>query len=172
MVKVKGNQKCLLRAIQEIAYKNRFRQQFIENKTNKGRKERREIRVFGIDGYVPEGWQGLARIIEVKRLFISKNKRHQTLSYYITNLATDDAWYLADIIRGHWFIENKFHYVKDVVMLEDKASTKNNLAAPILALFRNITFNLLKMTDKSIKYATEIFASYNIKQILNILFRT
>jgi predicted transposase YbfD/YdcC len=44
-------------------------------------------------------------------------------------------------IPGHWYIENKLHYTKDVTMREDKTSTKNKKEAANLTLFRDITFN-------------------------------
>lgn len=72
-------------------------------------------------------------------------------------------------IRSHWGIENKLHYTKDVTMREDWECTTNKKAASNLALFRNFAFNILKTKDKSIKYACEIFANYNIEDIYSIL---
>lgn len=79
---------------------------------------------------------------------------------------------MASGIRSHWGIENKLHYTKDVTMRKDAECTKNKLAAPILAHFRNFAFNILKMENKSIKYVSAIFANYNVKELLVILFRT
>jgi predicted transposase YbfD/YdcC len=75
-------------------------------------------------------------------------------------------------VRSHWHIENRLHYTKDVIMREDKECTKNKPAAANLALFRNFAFNILKTKDKSIKQATEIFANYNVNELLKILLRT
>jgi predicted transposase YbfD/YdcC len=74
-------------------------------------------------------------------------------------------------IRGHWYIENKLHYTKEVTMREDKTSTKNKKAAANLTLFRDITFNILNTKNKSIKYATEHFANSNLKELCNLLYR-
>jgi len=63
-------------------------------------------------------------------------------------------------VRSHWYIENKLHYTKDVIMREDKECTANKDAAAKLALLRNFAFNILKNSNKSIKHATEIFANY------------
>lgn len=57
-------------------------------------------------------------------------------------------------------------------MLEDSTCTKNKQAAPILALLRDFVFNILKTKNKSIKQATEIFANYNVKELLYIMYRT
>jgi hypothetical protein len=58
------------------------------------------------------------------------------------------------------------------MMQEDAKCTKNKRAEANLALFMNFAFNILKTKDKSIKQATEIFANYNVNELLNILFRT
>jgi predicted transposase YbfD/YdcC len=79
---------------------------------------------------------------------------------------------LAEGIRSHWHIENKFHYVKDVMMREDKECTSNKAAAANLALLRSLAFNILKTKNKSIKQATEIFANYNVNEMINVLCRT
>ncbi|KAA6332457.1 hypothetical protein EZS27_019036 [termite gut metagenome] len=68
-------------------------------------------------------------------------------------------------IRRYWYIENKLHYTKDVTMREDKTSTKDKKAATNLTLFRDIAFNILKTKHKSIKYATELFANTNLKEL-------
>ncbi|PID56008.1 MAG: hypothetical protein CR986_10545 [Ignavibacteriae bacterium] len=108
----------------------------------------------------------------MKRKFRSNKKEHNSNSFYITDLSTTDAEYVGKGIRSHWHIENKLHYTKDVIMREDKESTKNPIAAANLGLFRNFVFNILKEKDKSIKYATEIFENYPIKKIMTTLART
>jgi predicted transposase YbfD/YdcC len=87
-------------------------------------------------------------------------------------LKTDDAEYIADGICSHWGIENKLHYTKDAIMREDVECTKDKQAAANLSLFRDFAFNILKTTNKSIKYASEIFANYNVKELYNISSRT
>ena len=60
---------------------------------------------------------------------------------------------LKEAIRGQWGIENKVHWILDVVFREDDSrARKNNLAANMSALKR-ITLNILKQMsdDKSIR---------------------
>jgi predicted transposase YbfD/YdcC len=108
----------------------------------------------------------------VHRYFLSRHKEHKTDSFYVSDLQTDNAKLIAEGIRSHWYIENKLHYTKDVIMREDKECTANRTAAANLALFRNFAFNILKSANKSIKQATEIFANYNLNELFNILVRT
>lgn len=144
---------------------------FTEEEITRGRIEIRSTYLFEKKD-LPDGWDSVARVIYLKREFLSQKKYHSTDSFYITDLVSDDAQYIAGGIRSHWGIENKLHYTKDVIMREDKEGTKNKTAAANLALFRNFAFNILKTQNKSIKYATEFFANHNVKELISILFRT
>lgn len=47
-------------------------------------------------------------------------------------------------IRGHWGIENRLHYVKDVVFFEDSSPITNINAATNLSILTTIVINLLR----------------------------
>jgi predicted transposase YbfD/YdcC len=111
-------------------------------------------------------------MILLVREFIRKDKIHQTISFYISDLQTTDPKLLLQGIRGHWYIENKLHYTKDVIQKEDKTATGNKNAAANLSIFRNFCFNILKAKNKSIKYASEYFANKNVYELCNYLSRT
>lgn len=143
-----------------------------EEAINRGRLEIRETYLYAREDNLATGWQSIHTIAFVCRYFLSKKKEHKTESVYITDLKTNDASYIAQGIRSHWYIENKLHYTKDVIMQEDAKCTKNKKAASNLALLRDFAFNILKSKNQSIKQATEIFANYNVKELLYILFRT
>jgi len=162
----------LLAAVKQIVKSQQPIKQHICKEKSRGRKETRISSIFLVQDNIPTGWPSINRIVFVQREFISKDKYHKTDSYYITDLLSNDAAYLAQGIRSHWFIENKLHYVKDVFMKENIASTKNKVAAPNLAILRDFTFNILKKENRSIKYASEIFANYNVKDLFNVLTRT
>jgi predicted transposase YbfD/YdcC len=172
LVQVKGNQPKLKAAIEEtlivgepIAY-NR------EEAIVRGRLEIRETYLYARQNNLDAGWESVNLIIHLYRNFLSKHKEYKSDSFYVSDLQTDDARFIAQGIRSHWHIENKLHYTKDVTMREDKECTKNKTAAPILALLRNITFNICKSENQSIKIATEIFANYNVKELFQKIIRT
>jgi predicted transposase YbfD/YdcC len=79
----------------------------------------------------------------VQREFVSKNKTHKTDSFYVTDLQTNDAKYMAAGIRSHWGIEN----TKDVIMREDAECTKDRQAAANPALIRDFAFNIKNKTQ-------------------------
>jgi predicted transposase YbfD/YdcC len=134
--------------------------------------EIRETYLYRRQDNLDEGWESINLIVYVRREFLRGDREHKTDSLYISDLHTDDAKRIATGIRSHWHIENKLHYVKDVLMCEDAASTANKAAAANFALLRDFAFNILKTKNKSIKQATEIFANYNVKELFNILIRT
>lgn len=161
-----------MQGIKQTVKNTKFISSFIEKSTIRGRLEIRETYLYVPENNLAQGWESINCIAYVKRYFLSKTREHQTESYYISDLETFDAKFIASGIRSHWYIENKLHYTKDVIMREDSECTKNKNAAANLALFRNFAFNILKTKNKSIKYACEIFANYNVKELLKIIHRT
>jgi transposase len=143
-----------------------------ETKMNRGRLETRETYLYSREDNMDKGWESVNTIVFVRRECWSAKKEHKTESFYISDLKTTDAKYIAQLVRSHWYIENKLHYTKDVIMLEDEKSTKNKNAAANLALLRDFAFNILKNKNKSIKQAIETFQNYNVKELLNIIDRT
>jgi predicted transposase YbfD/YdcC len=172
LVKVKGNQPKLKLAIEETIISNDPIGCHVEEAVTRGRLEIRETYLYARHDNLDKGWESIKLIVYVHRYFLSKRKEHKTDSLYVSDLQTNDAKYIAEGVRSHWYIENKLHYTKDVTMREDKECTSNKTAAANLALFRNFAFNILKTKNKSIKLATEICANYSLKQLLKIMRRT
>ena len=172
MVKVKANQPKLKTAIEETVITSEPIAYHKEEELSRGRLEIRKTYLYARQNNLEKGWESINLIVYVRREFLSKYKEHKTDSFYISDLQTIDAQYIAEGIRSHWYIENKLHYTKDVIMQEDKKCTKNKIAAANLALLRDFAFNILKSKEKSIKLAIQIFANYNVKELLNILYRT
>jgi predicted transposase YbfD/YdcC len=169
LVKVKGNQPNLLKAIRAIIEQTEPKSTFALNERTRGRDEHRLTKIYYPEGYIPEGWCSLNRIIHVERHFESKRKTHQSDSYYISSVNSDNAELFAKGVRGHWFIENKLHHVKDVIMREDYIKNNSGYAPENMSIIRNIAINVLKSNNqKSIKHASIFFAS-NVKELLKLL---
>jgi predicted transposase YbfD/YdcC len=67
--------------------------------------------------------------------------------YYISSLpgnTDDDAQRLSQVIRTHWEIENRVHWVLDVAVGEDTNRTRAGESAQNLALIRKLALNLLR----------------------------
>lgn len=68
------------------------------------------------------------------------------LSFLITSLAPSEASpeTLLAINRGHWSVENKCHYVRDVSMNEDRRYRKTNPS--IFAAINNLALSLCRLS--------------------------
>jgi len=52
---------------------------------------------------------------------------------------------LAQVIRGHWTIENQVHHVRDVTYDEDRSQTRTGASAQVMATFRNVAISLHRL---------------------------
>lgn len=68
------------------------------------------------------------------------------LRYYVTSLAPDqaDAKALLALTRGHWRIENRLHYVRDVTFDEDRSQMRCGAIPQTFAACRNLAIGLLR----------------------------
>jgi predicted transposase YbfD/YdcC len=65
----------------------------------------------------------------------------------------------ARLIHNHWLIENRFHWVKDVLMHEDQNRTRHEQAAKNVSLLKNLVLNLIKARGfTSLKDTTQRYA--------------
>jgi predicted transposase YbfD/YdcC len=81
------------------------------------------VEVFDCLTGIAQDWLGLRRFIRVQRQGTRQGKPYTQCSYYITSLATTAQQFAAGI-RGHWGIENRLHWVKDVIFREDDCPLK------------------------------------------------
>jgi predicted transposase YbfD/YdcC len=90
-------------------------------------------------------WRGLRAVVRVTRERTVGGTTSVEHHYYISSARLkQQAW--AEVIRGHWGIENNLHWVLDVVFREDANRTQDRNAACNLALVRKIALSLLKRT--------------------------
>jgi predicted transposase YbfD/YdcC len=119
-----------------------------------GRIEQRSIKVTDyLDWFEPDErkhWLGLRSVVEVTSTRELNNGSKSTEKrYYLTSHAPD-AQKLLDLVRRHWGIENRCHWVLDVTFNEDQCRARMGHAAQNLALLRKLTLNLLR-ADQSVK---------------------
>jgi predicted transposase YbfD/YdcC len=95
------------------------------------------------------GWAGIQSVAMVVRRVIEEGHSTTELCYFISSLEPD-AEQIANAIRSHWHIENRLHWVLDVVFGEDRSRVRRDNSAHNLAVLRHIAVNLLR-NDKSTK---------------------
>lgn len=169
LVKVKGNQPKLLESVRRKAGTSVPTDICKTVEKSRGRLENREVAVFEPPSDISEDWTGVSRIISARRIFESPKKSHATISYYISSIVSDSAEFFAKGIRGHWHVENRLHYVRDVIMNEDESGIRNPDAATNMSVFRNFVINIFRGNGfDSVKNASIFFAA-NIRKLFNLL---
>jgi len=93
-------------------------------------------------------WPGIAQIVRrtCERTVIKTGKYSVEVSYGLTNLGSDEAQatQLEALWRGHWTIENRKHYVRDVTFGEDQGQAYCGSTAQALASLRNALIDLIR----------------------------
>ena len=94
------------------------------------------------------GWPGLGQVCCVERTRWHKGKETVERAYAITSLPVEraDAARLLSIWRGHWGIENRLHWVRDVVFGEDQSQVRTGSAPQLLAALRNLVIGMLRLS--------------------------
>lgn len=108
-------------------------------------------RSVGSSGAVGEPWPHVRQIcrVERRRLRVRRGQVEKTeveISYAITSAPPEraDATRLLQVLRGHWGIENKIHWVRDVTMDEDRCQVRTGAAPQAFAACRNLALTLLR----------------------------
>ena len=92
-------------------------------------------------------WPGLTSLVLVESLRQLGEKESVEQRYYLSSLpgaTDDDAKRFNRVIRTHWEIENRVHWVLDVAMGEDGNQARKGASAQNLALMRKLALNLLR----------------------------
>ena len=92
-------------------------------------------------------WEGLRTVGMVEATREIKGAITVERRYYLSSLGLDVKKF-ARAVRGHWGIENKLHWVMDVVFGEDQSRARAGYAAQNLATLRRLALNLLKREKK------------------------
>lgn len=120
--------------------------------THSQRRERRRLAVSTeLVGY--SAWPGLAQVvcIERSRVDLRKSKASVETAYAVTSLPPQRATpaQLLALWRGHWGIENRLHYVRDVTYGEDQATVRMGHGAQALAALRNVAIGLQRLAGET-----------------------
>jgi hypothetical protein len=74
-------------------------------------------------------------------------KTHQEIAYGISSLSAQSATaaQLLEYNRGHWEIENRVHYVRDVTFDEDRSQVRTAGGPRIMASIRNLVMGIFRL---------------------------
>jgi len=112
-----------------------------------GRIEQRNITTSeALVGY--SDWPGLAQVFELGRHVLIQNTGEERVEvvYGVTSLRPERATpgHLLALVRGHWQIENKSHWVRDVTFDEDRSQVRCGNIPQVMAALRNTAIGLLR----------------------------
>ena len=94
-------------------------------------------------------WEDLRSVGVVEARRTVGGKESVERRYYLSSLGSD-AEKFARAVRAHWGVENRLHWVLDVVFGEDQSRARTGHAAENLAQTRRLAINLLRQ-DKTCK---------------------
>ena len=116
-------------------------------------------------------WPGLEQVFEIRRCWQSKGVCKEAVCYGVTSLPALIAIpeRVLKLKRGHWSIENGFHYVKDVTMGEDKSTVHADNGPKIMAALRNTVVSLLRRAGFSTIAARLRYNSTHPQAALEVL---
>jgi predicted transposase YbfD/YdcC len=164
VVKVKGNQPKLHEKIKQHSEEQTpIKTSNTEEKT-RDRQSQRIVKVFEPPADIDPKWSGVGSVISVERIGTRAGVPYQRIGYYLSSLKPTSAR-LALGIRQHWHIENRLHWVKDVIMDEDKSLQKAGFAPINLSILKTWVLTLLRLHGYDSVTEAITFLSHKIKQI-------
>ena len=111
--------------------------------TGHGRRARRTIKAVLAPAWI--GFAGAAQVAQLRRTVTRNGKKTVEVVYLITSDRDAGAAALAAWVRGHWHIENKLHWVRDVAYQEDKSLVRTGKAPRVMATLRSLAISLLRL---------------------------
>ena len=98
-------------------------------------------------------WPGAAQVARIERERRIGDKVSTEVAYIVTSLTPAESGpaRLLALTRGHWAIENRLHYVRDVSFNEDRCRVRAGARA--LAAIRNLVLSLIRERGLSVPEA-------------------
>jgi len=155
------------------------------SQTGHGRRERRTIQVIDAPDHVKALFPHVRQVFLIERHVTRKvrkrkknSRKYKTIevktavaALCITSLSAREAApeHLAGYVRGHWCIENKIHWVRDVTFGEDSSHIRTGSRPRIMATLRNLTIGLIRQAGYTKIAATIRRIRHDPRLLLTIL---
>ena len=117
-----------------------------------------------------DAWPGLTSLIRLDSIRDHQGTVSTESRYYLSSLPAH-AEQLLSVIRSHWGIENRLHWVLDVTFREDDCRIRTGHGPENLTVLRHFALNLLKQeksAKKSVR-AKRLKAGWNHHYLLKVL---
>ena len=150
LLTVKGNQPSLLHQLKSLPWKDVPPAHTSTTRAH-GRVEKRSVKLVTVATGImfPHARQAIQIIHKTRRL--DSKKWTTEVAYAVTNLTTEQATAaeLATWIRGHWTIENRLHWVRDVTYDEDRSQIRTHSGPRTMASLRNLALSILRINGNT-----------------------
>ena len=145
---VKENQPTLLEAITTLFAWPPPGEAVAEATSRTRHGDRHEVRRLrcsaALAGYLD--WPHLGQVCRVERWVRQKGRTRHEIGYAVTSLTPGEAGpaRLLRLWRGHWEIENRLHWVRDVTFDEDRCQVRSGSGPQVLAAVRNTVLAVVR----------------------------
>ncbi len=147
VLSVKGNQPGLRKQLASLPW-SEVPDGHKETDNTHGRRATRTYKVVTIAAGIlfPHAAQAV-RVVRTRKRRGTKKKTTRETVYAVTSLTAEQAQpdELAAYIRGHWKIENRLHWVRDVTMGEDLSRSRTGGGPRMMASLRNLALSILRL---------------------------
>lgn len=146
LIVVKRNQKTLHRQIESQTVSTAPIRYYQQTEKTRNRLIDRTVEVFAPPLSLDSRWIGIKSVIKIFRSGIRGDHDYESDSptYYISSLLPTSSL-ISQGIRRHWSIENRLHWVKDVVTQEDTSPQLQGKASTNISLLKSWVLNLLRV---------------------------
>lgn len=112
----------------------------------RGKRITRSIKVAAVPDWID--FPAAAQVAQLRRTVTGRNRRKTVEVVYLVTSADHVAAppaVLAAWVQGHWGIENKLHWVRDVTFGEDMSQVRTGQTPRVMAICRNLAISLLRL---------------------------
>jgi predicted transposase YbfD/YdcC len=143
---VKANQPTLHHQLKDLPWKHiPVLDKSVEH--GHGRIANRTLKATEISAGI--GFPHAVQVLQLTRTVTDRKtkRKHSETVYAVTSLAITDATpqHVAGWLRGHWAIENRLHWIRDVTYAEDHCQIRTGGGPQVMATLRNTAISLLRL---------------------------
>lgn len=142
---VKANQPSLLKALKALPWA-RVPLGSQTTERGHGRRATRTLKVLQAPAWIT--FAGAVQVAQLRRTVTKKGKKSVEVVYLITSADHQAAppAVLACWVQGHWGVEIRLHWVRDVTFDEDRSQVRTGTTPQIMAALRNTAITILRLT--------------------------